>query len=195
MIESDYLENNEEIIRKMRNMPELDIFSEKDLEGLMKLSKIRQYNPGEIILEEGGYDCWIYYLISGKVRVMKDGEEIRVLQRTGDIFGEMGVIDGAARSATVIAVKKTSCLATDTSYIDRLTGDNKIAFGYMLYKLFSEILANRLRLTTEELIKTRERLTLIKLAKKLELTSDELLIAKKEIDRLLGASHGKKDND
>ena len=85
-----------------------------------------------------------------------------MLQRTGDIFGEMGVIDGAARSASVIAVKKTVCLATDTSYIDRLSGNNKIAFGYILYKLFSEILANRLRLTTDELIKTKEKLTMLK---------------------------------
>ena len=138
-----------------------------------------------------GIDCWIYYLISGKVKVIKDDEEIRVLQRTGDIFGEMGVIDGSARSASVIAATKTVCLATDTSYIDRLSGDSKIAFGCILYKLFSEILANRLRLTTDELIKTREKLTMLKLVKKLELTSEELLIARNEIDRILGT---RKDN-
>lgn len=186
MIESDYLENNDEIIRKMRKMPELEIFSEQDLQGLMKLSKIRKYKPGEVILEEGCYDCWIYYLISGKVKVIKDNEQIRILQRTGDIFGEMGVIDGSARSASVITIKQTVCLAIDTSYVDRLSGDSKITFGYILFKLFSEILANRLRLTTDELIKTKEKLTMIKLAKKLELTSEELLIARNEIDRLLG---------
>ncbi len=190
MIESDYLQNNNELIEKMRKIPELGIFEDQDLYGLMKLSKIRQYNPNELIIEEGSYDSWIYYLISGKVRIMKDDEEIGTLQRTGDIFGEMGVIDGSARSASVYSATQSVCLATDTSYIDRLSGDNKVAFGFILYKLFSEILANRLRISTSELIKAKEKLTMVKLAKKLELTSEELIIAKNKIDTLLG-SNGK----
>ena len=186
MIESDYLKDNDELIEKMSRIPELGIFDDKDLHGLMKLSKIRKYKPNETIIEEGGYDCWIYYLISGKVRVTKDGEEIGTIQRIGDVFGEMGVIDGSARSASIIAATEVICLATDTSYIDRLSGDNKIAFGYILYKLFAEILATRLRKATNELIKAKTKLTMVKLAKKLQLTSEELIIARNEIDQLLG---------
>jgi CRP-like cAMP-binding protein len=190
MIESDYLKNNEELIEKMSKIPALGIFDDKDLHGLMKLSKIRKYQPGEIIIEEGCYDCWIYYLISGKVKVVKENEEIDIMQRTGDIFGEMGVIDGSARSASVYAVTESVCLATDTSYIDRLSGDSKMAFGYILYKLFAEILASRLRAANQELIKTKAKLTMLKLAKKLELTSEELRVAKNEIDRMLGNVSG-----
>ncbi|MBU0992220.1 MAG: Crp/Fnr family transcriptional regulator [Proteobacteria bacterium] len=185
MIESDYLKNNEELIEKMSKIPELGIFDDKDLHGLMKLSKIRKYEPGEIIIEEGCYDSWIYYLISGKVKVVKENEDIGIMQRTGDVFGEMGVIDGSARSASVYAVTESVCLATDTSYIDRLSGNNKVTFGYILYKLFAEILASRLRVANQELIKTKAKLTMVKLAKKLELTSEELIIARNEIDKLL----------
>ena len=90
------------------------------------------------------------------MRIEKDRKELTVLDRGGDIFGEMGVIDGSARSASAYAVDKAVCLATDFSYIDRLSGNDKMAFGYMLYRIFSESLANRLRLTTEELIKVKE---------------------------------------
>jgi len=156
MIESDYLKDSINFFEKLRKMPTLDAFSEKDLKGLLELSKIRKYKPGDLILEEGQYDCWIYFLVSGKIRVVKHNKDLSVLRRTGDVFGEMGIIDGSPRSASVYAVDETVCLATDASYIDRLSGNDKIAFSYILYRIFSEILANRLRLTSEELIKTKE---------------------------------------
>jgi len=155
MIESEYLKDNITFLQKLGQMPTLDAFPEEDLKGILQLSKIRKYKPGELILEEGYYDCWIYFLVSGKVRVVKHGEDLSVLRRTGDVFGEMGIIDGSPRSASVYAVDETVCLATDASYIDRLTGNDKVTFCYVLYRIFCEILANRLRLTSEELIKVK----------------------------------------
>ena len=155
MKETEYLEDSKAYIERLRNIPTISPFDEKSLEGLLGLSKIRKYEPEELIMEEGNFDSWIYFLISGKVNVIKDGNIISTLKRTGDIFGEMGVIDGSARSATIQAVEPTACLATDASYIDRLSGDDRLAFGYILYRVFSEILANRLRVTSEEFVRAK----------------------------------------
>lgn len=157
MQETEYLEDSKAYIDKLRNIPTLSPFTKKNLEGLIRLSKIRKYQPEEVILEEGGFDKWIYFLISGKVQVIKDGKTISTLQRTGDIFGEMGIIDGSARSATIQALDETVCLATDASDINELSGNDQLAFGYILYRVFSEILANRLRVTSEELVKAKEK--------------------------------------
>ena len=162
MIESDYLSDNMRYFERLKQIPTIESFSEKDIKGILGLSKIRKYEPGELILGEGMYDSWMYFLISGKVRIVKNNKELSVLNRTGDVFGEMGVIDGSPRSASVYAVGETVCLATDASYIDRLTGRDKIAFSYVLYRIFSELLANRLRLTSEELIKAREEIEKLK---------------------------------
>ena len=156
MIESDYLKGNISFLEKLGEIPTLSTFSEEELKGLLELSRIRKYEPGEVILEEGFFDSWIYFLVSGKVKIVKHGEDVSILQRIGDIFGEMSIIDGSPRSASVYAVDKTVCLATDASYIDRLSDNDRIAFCYVLYRIFSEILADRLRLTTEELIKEKE---------------------------------------
>ena len=96
MIESDYLRDNKEITQKLKQIPTLKSFDEIDLEGAFQVSKIRKYEPGESILEEGSYDSWIYFIISGKVSIVKKGEQLAVLDRTGDVFGEMGVIDGSS---------------------------------------------------------------------------------------------------
>lgn len=162
MIESDYLRDNISYVERLGKMPSLADFSEKDLKGILELSKIRKYEPGEVILDEGVFDSWIYFLISGKIKVIKHDESLSILRRTGDVFGEMGIIDGSPRSASVVAIDNTVCLATDASYIDRLSGNDKIAFSCILYRVFSEMLANRLRLTSEELIKAKEEIEKIK---------------------------------
>ena len=156
MIESEYLKDNLAILKKISKIPTLSAFSENDLKGVLELSKIRKYEPGEMIIEEGVFDSWIYFLVSGEVKVVKHENELSILKRTGDVFGEMGIIDGSPRSASIYAVEETVCLATDASYIDRLSGNDKIMFSYVLYRLFAEILANRLRLTSEELIRLKE---------------------------------------
>lgn len=162
MIESDYLKESEELIQKLRGIPTLKSFDEKDLKGVLNLSKIRKYEPEELIIKEGQYDNWVYFLVSGKVRIVKDNKELSVLDGRGDVFGEMGVIDGSARSASVYAVDETVCLATDASYVDRLSGNDKVAFCSILYHVFAEILASRLRLTSDELIRAREEIAGLK---------------------------------
>jgi CRP-like cAMP-binding protein len=162
MIESDYLKDNTEIIRKLKRIPTLEPFDERGLDGALDLSKIRKYGPGEMILKEGSYDNWIYILISGSVKIAKEGKELNVLKRVGDVFGEMGMIDGSAKSASAYAVDETVCLATDASYIDRLSGKDRIGFCYILFRVFAEILASRLRVTTDELIKAKEDIARLK---------------------------------
>jgi CRP-like cAMP-binding protein len=88
---------------------------------------------------------------------MKDNKPVIQLQRRGDVFGEMGAIECAPRSASAVAFGETVCLATDIYYIEQLTGNDKLAFGYVIYRVFSGILADRLRTTTEELLELKGR--------------------------------------
>ncbi|MBN2515971.1 MAG: cyclic nucleotide-binding domain-containing protein [Deltaproteobacteria bacterium] len=158
MSESDRQHGNEELIHYLSQLPSLQSFEEKDLEGLVRMSEVRKYEPGEFIIDEKFNDNWIYFLVSGIVRIVKEGKEIRVLRRRGDIFGEMAVIDGSERSASAYAIDETVCLALDASYMDRLSDTERSVFYSILYKTFAEILAERLRLTTEELVRAKEEI-------------------------------------
>lgn len=121
------------------------------------MSKIRKYNAGERIFEQGSSDTWLYFVVYGKVRLMKDEKPVALLQRRGDIFGEMGALECAPRSATAVAVGETVCLATDIYYIEQLTGTDKLAFGYVIFRVFAGVLAERLRATTEQLMEFKGR--------------------------------------
>jgi CRP/FNR family transcriptional regulator, cyclic AMP receptor protein len=162
MIESKYLKENIENIQRLMSISALKHFETRNLGKLLRLSKIRQYDDGETIIQEGDLDPWLYFLLSGKIRITKDEEDIGVIGKKGEIFGEMRIIDDQSRSATVVAVGKTVCLAVDTSAGKRLSSgeqkDEKLDFLLLLYRIFAEYMSNRLRLTNEELIRAKKEI-------------------------------------
>jgi CRP-like cAMP-binding protein len=184
MVDSSHQKINNDVIEKVRQIPALSTFEERDINELMQFSKLMKFKPGDLIIAEGCYEGWIYYLISGKARIIKNAKELTVLQRTGDIFGEMSVIDGSARSASVYAVDDTTCLAIDVSGTDAMALDNKLAFRYIIYRDFAEVLANRLRITTNELVRVKGELEKLNLVRRLTTAIEELAAAKAEINTL-----------
>lgn len=159
MTDSGNIQGNRDIIEKLKAITPLKFIKEDDIKGLLESSKMIRYDPGEVIIEEGQYSSWIYFLIKGEVRIEKDGEEISVLKRRGDLFGEMGIIDNSPRSASIIADTGTICLAIDASYSKKLKGNEKNAFNAILYRIFAEILAERLRTMDIELVKVKNENT------------------------------------
>jgi len=159
MIESKYLKENIENIQRLMTIQALKHFETRNLGKLLRLSKIRQYEDGEQIIKEGDLDPWLYFLLSGKIRVVKDGVDISTINRKGEIFGEMRIIDDQSRSASVFAVGQTICLAVDTSAGSRLSTseekDERLDFLLLLYRIFAEYITIRLRLTNEELVKAK----------------------------------------
>lgn len=153
MIESQYLKDDVESIRKLMTLPPLRAFETKNLRQLLRLSKIRQYEHEETIIRQGDTDSWIYFLLSGKVRVKKDDIEIGIIDAIGEIFGEMRMLDGLTRSASVHAEGKTVCLAINTSAATtKLTSDERADILLLLYRIFSEYIAIRLCLADKEFL-------------------------------------------
>jgi CRP/FNR family cyclic AMP-dependent transcriptional regulator len=146
---------SDEIIQKLQAITPLRLIRDEDIKGLLKSSKLIKYDPSESIISEGEYSSWVYFLITGEVGIQKEGETINVLRRCGDIFGEMGIIDNSPRSASIVAISGTVCLAIDASYAEKLKGNEKNAFNAVIYRVFAEILAERLRKMEAELIKVK----------------------------------------
>ena len=157
MIESNYLKDNVVNIQRLMIIPPLRKFETKSLKQLLRLSKVREYEHGECIIKEGDMDPWIYFLLEGKVRVEKGGVNIGIIDRTGELFGEMRILDGLTRSASVYSEGRTVCLGVDTAAgVTRLTSDERTDILLKLYRMFTEFIAIRLRTVSDELVKTRK---------------------------------------
>jgi CRP-like cAMP-binding protein len=88
--------------------------SQRQLRGLKKDFRERTIRPGTAILSEGkmsGVDFFV--VVEGEAAVTVGGKEIGRL-RPGDHFGELGLISGRERTATVTAVEPVRCLAMAT---------------------------------------------------------------------------------
>ncbi|MFQ5660062.1 MAG: cyclic nucleotide-binding domain-containing protein [Gammaproteobacteria bacterium] len=165
MQESDYLIDRDGLFEKFKKFPFLGSIDDSFLNDMLELSKMRKYKANEVIAREGEYDSVMYIIITGRVKVIKNGEQIAHFIEQGDTFGELAIIDGETRSATVKAEVDSICLAIDASFIDRVKPEKRDAFCSVFYRLIAEVLTRRLRLTSEELIRTKEDLARIRAGK------------------------------
>ena len=88
------------------------IFSKLDRPDLERIGKVvvaRSYKKGEQIVGEGEQAVAFYVIVRGKVEITKGGEVLNTM-RAGDCFGEMALLDGWPRVASVRAAEDTDCL-------------------------------------------------------------------------------------
>jgi putative ABC transport system ATP-binding protein len=64
----------------------------------------RHYLPGEPVVQEGEIGHELFLISDGEVRVERDGREVARLG-AGDFFGELALLSGNPRNATVVATQ------------------------------------------------------------------------------------------
>lgn len=87
------------------------VLSEEDRRALLAASTLMLFGRGETIVQQGEPGESAFVIVSGRVRVSVDpgDAELRLLER-GDYFGEMSLLTGDARSATVRALEDSRVL-------------------------------------------------------------------------------------
>lgn len=107
--------------RRLRALASVSLFSPLTADELASLAdrlRLTAFSPGEVITRQGATANWLYVVIRGVagVRVSSDGggPDRRVASlEPGSFFGEMALLTGAPRSATVIAESDVSCYKLD----------------------------------------------------------------------------------
>ncbi len=66
--------------------------------------KVLRFDTGQHIIEQGSVGTEMFVLQSGRAAIVINGATIEEID-AGGFFGEMGLVDGAPRSATVVALE------------------------------------------------------------------------------------------
>lgn len=80
----------------------------KELDRLLKSFREREFAPGGVVMTEGSTGTGFYVIESGTAVVARGGKEVARLG-PGDTVGEIALIDGGTRTATVTAETDLRC--------------------------------------------------------------------------------------
>ncbi|WNO10149.1 cyclic nucleotide-binding domain-containing protein [Teredinibacter sp. KSP-S5-2] len=108
---------------------------------LMRYSRVSEFRPGEVLMEQGQNDQWLYFLLKGQLAVLvgdtKAERKVVNYLTPGEVFGDLAVLVDHQRTATVIAdsnCKRVLVFGTDFTVFGELTDISKISlFTKLVY--------------------------------------------------------------
>jgi CRP-like cAMP-binding protein len=111
--------NAEAHARRLQALRTVEIFQPLDDVECARVTDALVYSPharGERITRQGADAHWLYLVAQGRVavRIAVDGDEREVVQLgAGEVFGEMSLLTGEPRSASVFALSDVECWRLD----------------------------------------------------------------------------------
>ncbi len=135
----------------LRGLKLLAGLSPGQLEDVSSRLKPARYRQGEVIIREGDPGQEMFFIESGRARVVRGtGPRASLLAElgAGDLFGEMSLLTGAPRSATVTALSDVNLWILSQADFDALV----TAYPHLSLAL-SRLLSERLRNTDERFVR------------------------------------------
>lgn len=130
-------------------LPKIPLFSSlapPELERLIHEVELREFEPGQAIVRQGGQGGALYVVVSGEVVVTADDRELATLGE-GAFFGELALLTDFPRSATVAARTETRVLELSREAISRVIADSPEVLKVLL-RFFRDRMLDRLITTS-----------------------------------------------
>ncbi|OGQ01561.1 MAG: hypothetical protein A2026_11790 [Deltaproteobacteria bacterium RBG_19FT_COMBO_46_12] len=113
------LRRSSQKIDLLKKVPLFSNLSQRHLKEIAKHADQVQVEKGRVLVQQGKAGWEFIFIAEGKARVEKNGKFVRQLSG-GDFFGEISLIDGEPRTATVIAETDMTILIVHKPSFDHL---------------------------------------------------------------------------
>lgn len=183
----------------LKQVPLFQGLTDSELKALTADFVRQELRPGEVLFYQGDAGHFLYVVETGKVRIFvqgDDGQELSVtVCGTGDLVGEMSVIDELPRSASAVALERATVLRLSRErFREHVRRSPQLAFNVM------KALSVRLRFSTRQLDSLSMASIPTRLARKLLELADQhgvaegretqiaMTLTQSELASLLGAT-------
>ena len=134
------------LLEAMRKVEFFGEFEDDELEQVAAICLTEEHSPGSEIIEQGSVNDSFFVILDGDVLVQRGSTEIGRLGG-GACFGEMGYLTSIQRTATVLAVRKTTVVKFNVDMVSQLRQATQLKFC----RAFIRLLVDRLAQTTAQL--------------------------------------------
>jgi CRP-like cAMP-binding protein len=134
------------MIDSLRAIPLFAELSARDLKHLAASMNERTYEPGQVVVSQGTGGVGFFVILDGRAKVSQDGEDRGTLE-AGDYFGEMALIDGDDRAASVHAEGQLRCAAMTAWNFRPFVRENPDVAWALLTALAKRVRESQARLT------------------------------------------------
>ena len=121
----------------LADLPLFEGFSKRRLRKLARRAQFADYAGGDEIVSTGGAGDAFYVVLSGTAKAR--GKPAARTLAAGDYFGEMAVLDGGQRSATVIATSELQVMRVPREAFLELAKDEPALTASMLAQLGARV--------------------------------------------------------
>jgi CRP/FNR family cyclic AMP-dependent transcriptional regulator len=112
----------------LRSMPIFESLSVERLVPIARVAVFRKVPRGATVLRAGDRTDFVYFILSGTLKVLVSDEEgrevILSILNPGEFFGEMGVLDDNPRSATVATTSPCELVVISKADFKRCLAEN-----------------------------------------------------------------------
>jgi CRP/FNR family transcriptional regulator, cyclic AMP receptor protein len=91
-----------DVVERLRNVPIFAGCSKKELEAIANAVREVTHKAGAVVAAEGEPGAGLFIIDQGEADVTIGGKKVNHMS-AGDFFGEMALLDGGPRSASVVA--------------------------------------------------------------------------------------------
>lgn len=159
MKEFAYIPEDGAMPAALQAVPFLNSFSDEQLEDVLNSSNLLQCDVGDAIIKEGTIDSRFYILLSGQLEVRVGNKHVASITRSGEVFGELALVNHDKRLASVVAASKAVCLAVDQKFLqDIRPREEDPAFHASLYEFVARLIAKKLDNTSRRLAELEKEL-------------------------------------
>ncbi len=136
----------DEKFRLCRDLEFFREFSDAEIWEILNAAEWESKAAGERIINEGEQESCFYLVVDGEVEVRKGEQKLMTLV-AGDCFGEMGMISGRARIASIVANSDMIMMRIKDSVIERTSINSQLK----IQRQFMDALVERLEIATERI--------------------------------------------
>lgn len=127
-------------------------FDRETLEQLLSSTSLRSYRSGELIVREGDAGSSLFLIVAGHVKVFtqaEDGNRVFLAELgPGDFFGEVSLLTGKPRTATIEAAEHVAAIELDKASVDQISQRQP-----QVRKILEEFYTRRAQETVEAVIR------------------------------------------